>query len=44
MFFLELDDAVSLDAADLMALSDRHKLRAGISTGARLVDARILVP
>ena len=31
MFFLELDDAPALDAADLDALAIRHKLRAGIS-------------
>jgi hypothetical protein len=30
MFFLELDDSVSLDAADLRALGARHKLRAGV--------------
>ena len=30
MFFLELDDSVSLDAADLRALGSRHKLRPGI--------------
>ena len=30
MFFLELDDSVSLDTADLRALAARHKLRAGI--------------
>jgi hypothetical protein len=30
MFFLELDDSVSLEAADLSALADRHRLRPGI--------------
>ncbi len=30
MFFLELDDPVFLDVADLNALAGRHKLRAGI--------------
>jgi hypothetical protein len=31
MFFLVLDDSMSLDAADLDALAGRHKLRAGVS-------------
>lgn len=31
MFFLKLDDSVSLDIADLDALACRHKLRAGIA-------------
>jgi hypothetical protein len=31
MFFLVLDDSMSLDTADLNALADRHKLRAGVT-------------
>jgi hypothetical protein len=31
MFFLVLDESVSLDTADLNALADRHKLRAGVT-------------
>jgi hypothetical protein len=31
MFFLKLDDSVSLDTADLNALADRHKLRTGVT-------------
>jgi hypothetical protein len=31
MFFLKLDASVSLDTADLDALADRHKLRAGVT-------------
>jgi hypothetical protein len=31
MFFLKLDESVSLDTADLNALADRHKLRAGVT-------------
>ncbi len=36
MFFLELDDPVFLDVADLNALAVRHKLRPGIFEKARL--------
>ena len=36
MFFLALDDFVSLDAADLNALAERHRLRAGGKTSVRV--------
>ena len=42
MFFLELDESVSLDAADLNALADRHKLRSGIF-GKGVSTARVTV-
>ena len=41
MFFLDLDDSVPLDAADLAALASRHKMRAGISEKGGLTSARI---
>jgi hypothetical protein len=37
MFFLELDERVSLDTADLSALADRHRLRAGVTTAPVIV-------
>ncbi len=33
MYFLDLDDSVSLDSADLRALAQRHMLRSGIFAG-----------
>ena len=44
MFFLGLDEAVSLDAADLDALASRHKLRAGIFENGVSKAAPITVP
>jgi hypothetical protein len=44
MFFLKLDDSALLDAADLHALADRHKLRAGIFERRGTTAARVTVP
>lgn len=44
MFFLELEDSVSLDAADLNALAERHKLRADIFGKSGTPPARVSVP
>ena len=44
MFFLKLDESVSLDTADLDALADRHKLRAGILDKSGITTARVTVP
>jgi hypothetical protein len=43
MFFLVLDDSMSLDAADLDALAGRHKLRAGVSEKPGITAARELI-
>jgi len=44
MFFLDLDDNVSLDIADLTALATRHKLRPGILDRAGIVSTRVSLP
>jgi len=44
MFFLKLDESVSLDTTDLDALADRHKLRAGILDKSGITAARVTVP
>jgi len=44
MFFLELDDSVFLDAADLRALAGRHKLRASIFGNGGLAAIRVSGP
>jgi len=44
MFFLDLDDNVSLDIADLTALAVRHKLRPGILDRAGIVSTRVSLP
>lgn len=44
MFFLKLDNSVSLDAADLTALAARHKLRSGIFENGGVMDARVRIP
>ena len=44
MFFLALDDSVSLDAADLNALADRHKLRVDIFGEGGVKAARVIEP
>ncbi len=41
MFFLNLDESVSLDPADVAALVSRHKLRAGFSGNGGLTAVRI---
>jgi hypothetical protein len=44
MYFLALDDSVSLNAADLDALAGRHRLRAGIVEKGVMTAARISTP
>jgi hypothetical protein len=44
MFFLELDDSVSLIAADLNALAGRHRLRAGIFEKGGSTGVGVTVP
>ena len=44
MFFLQLDDPVVLDTADLDALAGRHKLRTGILEKGGSTAARVTVP
>jgi len=43
IFFLELDDSVSLDATDLAALAARHKLRSGAFENSRVTNARVML-
>ncbi len=44
MFFFNLDESVSLDAADLSALAARHKLRTGIFENGGVSSARVKIP
>lgn len=44
MYFLKLDESVSLDSADLDALADRHKLRTGIFEKGAITAGRITLP
>ena len=43
MYFPELDESASLDATDLDALADRHKLRSGIFEKAGTTTACVTV-
>ena len=44
MFFLELDESVFLEVADLNRLAGRHKLRAGIFEERGLTAIQVAVP
>ncbi len=44
MYFLRLDGEESLDSSDLIALADRHKLRAGILGKEGMIAGPVTVP